>query len=73
VREARFGRNVHSLPEVAQQQLGDATRLDRSFIGSIGRGKRNISADTIDRPAEALDVNAADLLALKATHVARQV
>lgn len=60
-----FGINVRSLrmtKGLSQEKLGDACSLHRTYIGSIERGERNISIDSMERIATALGVEVPDLL-----------
>ncbi len=56
-------RALRKAQELSQAALGLATGLDRSYIGSIERAERNLSADNMDRLAEALGVDVVELLA----------
>jgi DNA-binding XRE family transcriptional regulator len=61
----RFGKKVRSLRAAAglsQEELAGRCGLDRTYIGSVERGERNISLLNICRIAEALAVKPADLL-----------
>ncbi|NRR22794.1 helix-turn-helix domain-containing protein [Brevibacillus sp. MS2.2] len=42
---------------LTQEQLGERVHQPQSYIGSIERGEKNISLDTLERIAEALDVH----------------
>lgn len=62
----RVARHILALRKarnLSQAELALAAGLDRSYVGSIERGERNISADNIDRLAHALDVDVVDLVA----------
>lgn len=56
VREARRRRGL------SQEQLAHLAELDRSYMGGVERGERNVSLDNIHRIARALDVPPAELL-----------
>jgi transcriptional regulator with XRE-family HTH domain len=61
-----FGDNLRRARQAAglsQRQLATLAGLDRTYVGSVERGERNVSIDNIERLAEALSVEAADLLA----------
>jgi transcriptional regulator with XRE-family HTH domain len=55
VRELRKGRGL------SQEQLGHVAGLDRTYIGGVERGERNISLDNIWLLADALNVSPSDL------------
>ncbi|HEX7686678.1 MAG TPA: helix-turn-helix transcriptional regulator [Burkholderiaceae bacterium] len=55
--------NLRHARNLTQAELASRCGLDRSYIGSIEQARRNISIDNIDRLAEALGVQARDLLA----------
>jgi transcriptional regulator with XRE-family HTH domain len=41
--------------------LAQRAGLDRTYVGSVERGERNVSIDNIERLAEALGIELADL------------
>jgi len=47
---------------LSQEKLAMDCGLDRTYISSVERGKRNVSLINIDKLAKALGVSAADLL-----------
>ena len=54
-----FGENLRRLRKlkgVSQEQLAFEAELDRSFVGQVERGERNLSLLNIHRLAEALGV-----------------
>ncbi len=57
VRAARLERKL------SQEALADASGLDRSHMGKIERGERNVSVLNVARVADALGVTAASLFA----------
>lgn len=62
---ARFGRRVRVLRRAkgfSQEHLAYESGLDRSYLGSVERGERNISLDNIAILARALDVDIAQLV-----------
>ena len=61
----RFGRQVRLLRTIrgwSQEELGGRAGLDRTYIGGIERGERNIGLINLFRLAVALGVPAIDLL-----------
>jgi transcriptional regulator with XRE-family HTH domain len=60
-----FGERVRVLRQAhgfSQEALALAAELDRTYIGGVERGERNISLINIQKIAQALDVSPADLL-----------
>lgn len=49
--------------KISQEALADAAGIDRSHMGKIERGERNVSLLNLLRVADALNVNASVLLA----------
>lgn len=56
VREIRLSKNM------SQESLGHEAGLDRTYIGGVERGERNISLINIARIAHALQVSPKDLV-----------
>ncbi len=56
LRELRLARGF------SQEELADAARLDRTYVSSCERGRRNISLLNIHRLAAALGVRPGELL-----------
>ena len=56
VREARLERGL------SQEALAHEARLDRTYIGGVERGERNVSLINIHKIANALGVSVAGLL-----------
>ena len=60
----RFGKLVrqrrHKLG-VSQEEFADLCGLDRTYIGGIERGERNVSLVNIEKIAKALKVSLSDL------------
>ena len=55
----QFGENVRRLRKlkgVSQEQLAFDAELDRSFVGQVERGERNLSLLNIHRLADALGI-----------------
>jgi transcriptional regulator with XRE-family HTH domain len=60
-----FGERVRVLRQartLSQEALALAAGLDRTYIGGVERGERNISLLNIQKIAQALKVSPADLL-----------
>lgn len=60
-----FGQKVRSVRKDlgwSQEELAYASDLDRTYIGGIERGERNVSIVNIAKTAKALDVSAASLI-----------
>lgn len=61
----QFGANVRARREnlgLSQAELADLATLDRTYIGSVERGERNVSLNNIVKIAKALNCLPADLL-----------
>ncbi|MDI1237208.1 MAG: helix-turn-helix transcriptional regulator [Polaromonas sp.] len=60
-----FARNVRLVridAGMSQERLADEAELDRTFVGTLERGLRNISIDNIELLAKALGTPAGELL-----------
>jgi len=60
----RFGERVRQLRKqkgLSQEDLAFACDLDRTYIGGVERGERNISLINIFKIAKALGISAKDL------------
>ncbi|XAM00594.1 helix-turn-helix transcriptional regulator [Phycisphaeraceae bacterium D3-23] len=58
--KAEFGRQVRALREEkgwSQEHLAAVVGLDRSYVGGVERGERNISIENICKLAASLDVS----------------
>ena len=47
---------------LSQQALANLAGLHRTYVGSVERGERNISIDSVEALTRALGVEAADLM-----------
>ena len=60
----RFGQRVRDLRKAegySQEGLAYACELDRSYVGGIERGERNVALRNIERIADTLGVAVAEL------------
>lgn len=60
-----FGARVRQLRHqagISQEELAHRAELDRSYVGQVERGERNISLDNIYRLADAVGADAGSLL-----------
>lgn len=58
-----FGNKIRELRKsrgLSQESLADLAELDRSYIGGVERGDRNISLNNIQKLSIALNVNITD-------------
>lgn len=59
----RAVREVRGERDLTQEALGLESGLDRTFVGAIERGERNLTLTTLERLASGLDVDEAELVA----------
>lgn len=57
-------RSIRKMKSLTQQQLAELSNLDDSYIGSVERGERNISIDTLEKVIIALEIQPAELFRL---------
>ena len=60
-----FARNVRLMrinAGMSQERLADEAGLDRTFVGTLERGQRNISIDNIELIAKAIGMPAHELM-----------
>ncbi|MEI6408493.1 MAG: helix-turn-helix transcriptional regulator [Bacteroidota bacterium] len=55
-------RDIRSNTNLSQEKLAFACELDRTYIGSVERGERNISVINLNKIAKALNVHTMELL-----------
>lgn len=48
--------------DLTQEELADRAQLNRSYIGGIERGNRNLTLRNLEKLARALEADAGDLL-----------
>lgn len=56
---ARFGRQLRNLrvsKDISQEELADLAGLHRTYISSVERGERNVTLETVEKLAGALNV-----------------
>jgi transcriptional regulator with XRE-family HTH domain len=62
----RFGARLRELRKargLSQEALADLCGLDRTYVGGIERGERNVALRNIERIAEALGLSISALMA----------
>ena len=47
---------------ISQEKLARIAKIDRSYLGGIERGERNVSVVTLDKVGNALDVEISNFL-----------
>lgn len=65
--KAAFGRRLRRLRQAkgwSQEHFADVVGLDRSYVGGVERGERNVSLENIAKFARALEVGLAVLMDL---------
>ncbi|QYK70172.1 MULTISPECIES: helix-turn-helix domain-containing protein [Paenibacillus] len=55
-------RTIRKAKGLTQQQLAELSGLDDSYIGSVERGERNFSIDTLEKVLTALNVSISELM-----------
>lgn len=59
-----FGESVRSRRKqlsLSQEELAERCQLDRTYVGSVERGERNVSLKNISKLAKALGISIQDL------------
>ncbi len=62
----RFGQRVRELRKeqgYSQENFAYACELDRTYVGGIERGERNVALRNIERIADTLGISVAELMA----------
>jgi transcriptional regulator with XRE-family HTH domain len=57
-------RELRTKADLSQEKLAFTCNLDRTYIGSVERGERNISVINLRKIAKSLNINPADLLSI---------
>ena len=55
-------REMRSRKNLSQEEFAQAAELDRSYIGQIERGERNLSFNNLHKIAAAFDISLSDLV-----------
>ncbi|MCC3378454.1 helix-turn-helix domain-containing protein [Paenibacillus farraposensis] len=55
-------RTIRKAKGLTQQQLAELSGLDDAYIGSVERGERNFSIDTLEKVLTALNVSISELM-----------
>lgn len=66
--KAAFGQRIRQLREArgwSQEHMAAVVGLDRSYVGTVERGERNISLENIVKFAKAFDVPLSQLMDFK--------
>jgi len=66
--KSTFGKRVRKLRNrlgISQEALAHDAGLDRTYVSSVERGRRNLSLESIERLAKALRVEVRDLFTAK--------
>ncbi|WP_158768212.1 helix-turn-helix domain-containing protein [Paraglaciecola sp. L1A13] len=58
----RSVRNVRKLKGLSQEALANLANIDRSYMGHIERGEKNVTLTKIYQIADALDISVSKLL-----------
>jgi transcriptional regulator with XRE-family HTH domain len=56
-------KQYRKLTGLSQEELGEKAGLHRTYIGSVERGERNITLDSLEKIAKALNVAPVQLVA----------
>ena len=63
--ETRFGRRLREVREsrgISQEDLAARAGVHRTYVGLLERGERNVTLRTIEKLADALEVQMAELM-----------
>ena len=63
--KSRFGERLNEIRSkrgISQERLAEMAGLHRTYVSLIERGERNVTIETIEKLATALDVEMAELM-----------
>lgn len=55
-------RRLREMKKISQEHLADLAGLHRTYVSSVERGERNITVDSMEKLAEALNADIRELL-----------
>jgi transcriptional regulator with XRE-family HTH domain len=58
-------RNLRKERGWSQEKLGEKADLHHTYVGAVERGEKNASIDTLDKIADAMGIEMADLFTIK--------
>ncbi|HEX4147128.1 MAG TPA: helix-turn-helix transcriptional regulator [Pirellulales bacterium] len=64
-------RRIRNQQGISQEVLGERAGLHRTYIGSVERGERNVSIDSIERIASSLGVEITELFRVQPIKVSK--
>ena len=64
-------RKFRAAAGISQERLAEIAGLNRTYLGDVERGERNISIVNMDKIAQALGVKLADIMAEAGRHLGR--
>ncbi|MCP1187465.1 helix-turn-helix domain-containing protein [Paenibacillus sp. 1781tsa1] len=66
-------RAIRKAKGLTQQQLAELSGLDDAYIGSLERGERNFSIDTLEKVIKALKIQTNDLFPIEYEYAENQI